>query len=284
MRRSILLFLVLSLKIFSLDIVGDYVLGENNEKILLKEYKRIVVYNFGAVEILYELGADNNIVAIANHSKKIWSQEKTEKLPLAGSVSKPSLEKILSFKPDLVIFNVMGSEKNGLEKFNIPSITFSNKNLDDILKNTLILGKLVNREKESKELVEKLNSKLEYIRENFKLQGKAVVLYSDSPPTSFEKNSLPVEILETLGLDVIVPKVGKKPIVSSEYILRENPKYIIGTRGVKNIEGIKNSLQLIEETDAYKNKNIYVIDSSEILRASHRVFDEIEKIYEELKR
>ena len=109
MRRLILLFLVLSLKIFPLDIVGDYVLGENNEKILLKEYKRIVVYNFGAVEILYELGADNNIVAIANHSKKIWPQEKTEKLPLAGSVSKPSLEKILSFKPDLVIFNVMGS-------------------------------------------------------------------------------------------------------------------------------------------------------------------------------
>ena len=134
-------------------------------------------------------------MAIANHSKKIWPQEKTQKLPLAGSISKPSLEKILSFNPDLVIFNVMGNEKSGLEKFNIPSITFSNKNLDDILKNTLILGKLVNREKESKELVEELNNKLKYIRENFRLQGKAVVLYSDSPPTSFEKNSLPVEIL-----------------------------------------------------------------------------------------
>ena len=284
MKRLILLFLMLSLKIFSLDIVDNYVVGEKGEKILLKEYKRIVIYNFGAVEILYKLGADSNIVAIANHSKKIWPQEKTQKLPLAGSISKPSLEKILSFNPDLVIFNVMGNEKSGLEKFNIPSITFSNKNLDDILKNTLILGKLVNREKESKELVEELNNKLKYIRENFKLQGKAVILYSDSPPTSFEKNSLPVEILETLGLDVIVPKVGKKPIISSEYILRENPKYIIGTRSVKNIDGIKNGFQLIEETDAYKNKNIYVIDSSEILRASHRVFDEIEKIYEELKK
>ncbi|MGL4862073.1 MAG: ABC transporter substrate-binding protein, partial [Cetobacterium sp.] len=268
MKRLILLFLMLSLNIFSLDIVDNYVIGEKGEKILLKEYKRIVIYNFGAIEILYKLGADKNIVAIANHSKKIWPQEKTQKLPLAGSISKPSLEKILSFNPDLVIFNVMGNEKSGLEKFNIPSITFSNKNLDDILKNTLILGKLVNREKESKELVEELNNKLKYIRENFKLQGKAVILYSDSPPTSFEKNSLPVEILETLGLDVIVPKVGKKPIISSEYILKENPKYIIGTRGVKNIDGIKNGLQLIEETDAYKNKNIYVIDSSEILRAS----------------
>ena len=50
---------------------------------------------------------------------------------------------------------------------------------------------------------------------------------------------MPVKILETLGLDVIVPKVGEKPIISSEYILKENPKYIIGTRGVKNIDGIK---------------------------------------------
>lgn len=284
MKKLILLFLMLSLKIFSLDIVGEYVIGEKGEKIPLKEYKRIVIYNFGAVEILYKLGADEKIVAVANHTKKIWPQEKTEKLPLAGNISKPSLEKILSYNPDLVIFNVMGNEKVGLEKFNIPSITFSNKNLDDILKNTLILGKLVNKESESRELVDTLSNKLEYIKENYKLQGKAVILYSDSPPTSFEKNSLPVEILETLGLEVIVPKVGKKPIVSPEYILRENPKYIIGTRGVKNIEGIKNGLQLIEETDAYKNNNIYIIDSSEILRASHKVFDEIEKIYEELKK
>lgn len=284
MKRLILLFLMLSLKIFSLDIVDNYVVGEKGEKILLKEYKRIVIYNFGAVEILNKLGADKNIVAIANHSKKIWPEEKTEKLPLAGSISKPSLEKILSFNPDLVIFNVMGNEKIGLEKFNIPSITFVNRNLNDILNNTLILGKLVNKEKESQDLVNVLNNKLKYIKENFKLQGKAVILYSDSPPTSFERNSLPVEILETLGLEVIVPEMGKKPIISSEYILRENPKYIVGTRGVKNINGIKNGLQLIEETDAYKNKNIYVIDSSEILRASHRVFDEIEKIYEELKK
>lgn len=284
MKRLILLFLIVSLKTFSLDIVGDYVVGEKGEKILLKEYKRIVIYNFGAIEILYRLGADKNIVAIANHSKKIWPEEKTERLPLAGSVSKPSLEKILSFNPDLVIFNVMGNESIELEKFDIPSITFTNKNLDDILKNTLILGKLVNKEKESENLVDGLNNKLKHIRENFKLQGKAVILYSDSPPTSFERKSLPVEILETLGLEVIVPEVGKKPIISSEYILKENPKYIIGTRGVKNIDGIKNGIQLIEETDAYKNENIHIIDSSEILRASHRVFDEIEKIYMELKK
>lgn len=284
MKKIILLFLIFSFKIFSLDIVGEYVLGERGEKIPLKEYKRIVVYNFGAVEILYELNAGDKIVAIANHSKKIWPQEKTEKLPLAGNISKPSLEKILSYNPDLVIFNVMGNEKAGLDKFDIPSITFINKNLDDILKNTLVLGKITNREKESIELVKKLEDKLSYIKENLKIKGKALILYSDSPPTSFERKSLPVEILEVLGLEVIIPKVGKKAIISSEYILKENPNYIIGTRSIKNVEGIVKSIPLIQETHAYTNKNIHIIDSSEILRASHRVFDEIEKIYFQLKK
>ena len=111
-----------------------------------------------------------------------------------------------------------------------------------------------------------------------------MLLYSDSPPTSFERKSLPVEILEVLGLEVIIPKVGKKAIISSEYILKENPNYIIGTRSIKNVEGIVKSIPLIQETHAYTNKNIHIIDSSEILRASHRVFDEIEKIYFQLKK
>lgn len=284
MKRVLILFVVFYLKIFSLEIVGDYVVGEKGEKVKLKEYNRILIYNFGAVEIFYKIDAEKKIVAIGNHSKAIWPEEKTKLLPLAGPISKPSLETILSYNPDLVIFNVMGEVKNGLDKFNIPSITFVNRSLDDILKNIDILGKLTGREKESLNLIHELEIKREYIKENFSLTGKALVLYSDSPPTSFDKNSLPVEVLETLGLKVIQPKLGKKTIISSEYILNENPDYIIGTRSVKSIDGVVKSMPLIEETKAFKNKDIYVIDSSEILRASHRVFDEIEKIYFELKK
>ena len=37
MKNLILLFLMLSLKIFSLDIVDNYVVGEKGEKIFIKE-------------------------------------------------------------------------------------------------------------------------------------------------------------------------------------------------------------------------------------------------------
>ncbi|WP_297597799.1 ABC transporter substrate-binding protein [uncultured Cetobacterium sp.] len=281
--KRLIIFLVLTVNMLALDIKDNMILGEKTEKIPLKEYKRIVVYNFGAVELLYKIGAEEKIVAIANHNKKIWPEEKTNKLPLAGGVSKPSLEKILSFNPDLVIFNVMGNQNEELKKFGIPSITFVNRSLNDILKNIVILGKITNREKESLDLVKELTNKLDLIKKKSSIDGKALILYSDSPPTSFSKDSLPVEILEILGLEVILPKNGKKTIVSSEYILKENPKYIIGTRGIDKKEELIKSIPLIEETDAFKNKKIYLIDSTEIMRASHRVFDEIENIYKILK-
>ncbi|MGL5175905.1 MAG: ABC transporter substrate-binding protein [Cetobacterium sp.] len=284
MKKFLFLFTVCWLKVFSLEIVGDWVVSDKGERVKLKEYNRILVYNFGAVEILYKINAEDKIVGVGNHNKKIWPEEKTKHLALAGPISKPSVETILSFNPDLVIFNVMGEVKGELDKFDIPSITFINKNLDDILHNISILGKLTAREEESRKLIFELEEKKSYIKKNLKLDGKALVLYSNSPPTSFDKKSLPVEILEILGLEVIQPKLGKKAIISSEYILNENPDYIIGTRSIKNIDGIVKSIPLIEETKAFKNKDIYVIDSTEILRASHRVFDEIEKIYNELKK
>lgn len=284
MKKFLFLFTVCWLKVFSLEIVGDWVVSDKGERVKLKEYNRILVYNFGAVEILYKINAEDKIVGVGNHNKKIWPEEKTKHLALAGPISKPSVETILSFNPDLVIFNVMGEVKGELDKFDIPSITFINKNLDDILHNISILGKLTAREEESRKLIFELEEKKSYIKKNIKLDGKALVLYSNSPPTSFDKKSLPVEILEILGLEVIQPKLGKKAIISSEYILNENPDYIIGTRSIKNIDGIVKSIPLIEETKAFKNKDIYVIDSTEILRASHRVFDEIEKIYNELKK
>ena len=284
MKKFLFLFTVCWLKVFSLEIVGDWVVSDKGERVKLKEYNRILVYNFGAVEILYKINAEDKIVGVGNHNKKIWPEEKTKHLALAGPISKPSVETILSFNPDLVIFNVMGEVKGELDKFDIPSITFINKNLDDILHNISILGKLTAREEESRKLIFELEEKKSYIKKKLKLDGKALVLYSNSPPTSFDKKSLPVEILEILGLEVIQPKLGKKAIISSEYILNENPDYIIGTRSIKNIDGIVKSIPLIEETKAFKNKDIYVIDSTEILRASHRVFDEIEKIYNELKK
>lgn len=282
-KKTIFLIFFIVFTSFSLEIKNGKVYDENGSSIELKTYNRIVVYNLGVVEVLYELGAGEKIVGIANHKKDIWPEKETKEIPTVGNISKPSVEKILKCKPDLVIFNIMGNKEEELKKFGIPSLVVTNRSLDEILNNIEILGKLVGKEEKGKKIKEELSEKRKKIKEKNLFPGKVLLLYTVKPPTTFSKGSLPGEILELLGMEVITPISGEKVIVSPEYMLKVNPDYIVGTRGIKNSNEIIGVLPLIKETKAYKNGKIISIDSQEILRGSHRIFDEIEKISKKIE-
>ena len=282
-KKTIFLIFFIVFTSFSLEIKNGKVYDENWSSIELKTYNRIVVYNLGVVEVLYELGAGEKIVGIANHKKDIWPEKETKEIPTVGNISKPSVEKILKCKPDLVIFNIMGNKEEELKKFGIPSLVVTNRSLDEILNNIEILGKLVGKEEKGKKIKEELSEKRKKIKEKNLFPGKVLLLYTVKPPTTFSKGSLPGEILELLGMEVITPISGEKVIVSPEYMLKVNPDYIVGTRGIKNPNEIIGALPLIKETKAYKNGKIISIDSQEILRGSHRIFDEIEKISKKIE-
>lgn len=283
MKRLIILFLLLANISFALSISGNRIIGERGESIPLKRYNRIVVYNLGAVEILYKIGAGGNIIGIPNHKVDVYPKDKVKKVASAGSITNPSVERIASLKPDLVIMNVMSSKKRELDKLGIPNITIGSKSLKDIENNTIILGKITGREKESLNLVNWMRGRVKYAREHYRLSGKGIVLYSVNPLTSFAKNSLPVEVLQVMGLNVVVPNNSRKPIISTEYLLKQNPDYIIGTRGIKSKQEL-NRIQLVTQTKAYKNNKLICIDSSKILRGSYRVFEEFETIYKQIKK
>lgn len=283
MKKLIILFLIITNISFALSISGNKIVGERGESIPLKRYNRIVVYNLGAVEILYKIGAGKNIVGIAEHKVDVYPKAEIKKVSSAGSITNPSVEKIASLKPDLVITNVMSNKKKELDKLGIPNITFASKSLKDIENNTIILGKITGKEKESLNLVNWMKGRVEYAKKNYRLRGKGIVVYSVNPLTSFAKNSLPVEVLQVMGLNIVVPNNSKKPIISTEYLLKENPDYIIGTRGIKNKQEL-NKIQLVNQTKAYKNNRLICIDSSKILRGSYRVFEEFEIIYNQMKK
>ena len=78
--------------------------AENDKKGENKKYNRIVVLDPATVEMIYMLGAEDKIVGVANLERsKVWPEEKVAKLESVGTFMNPSLEKINSLKPDLVI-------------------------------------------------------------------------------------------------------------------------------------------------------------------------------------
>lgn len=280
---------IYSISLSALTIQEDSIVDERGNKIKNKHYDRIVVLDPAVVESLYFIQGEGSIVAIADTAKTpIWPQEKTKSLPKAGNIMKPSIEKVMSFNPDLVILNAM-SEGFGesLRNHKINYIVNEGKKIDDILTNLEVFGAIAGKEDNAKIVAKEYREKLSTIKQTISknpLNLKGGFLFSTSPMMIFSQKSLPGEIFEILGIENISKGLpGSRPIVSSEYLLRENPDILVCSMSIESKEDIIRNNPIIGRIKAGQKGNIFIIESDKILRATPRIIDALEELYKELK-
>lgn len=284
-----IIFLISAINIYSIKIENNMAVDSFGNSVPLKEYNKIIAADPSAVEIFYLIGGENKISAVAKTKiNKIYPEEKTELLESVGSITRPSIEKIISLNPDLVILNPMGAVKTAelLKKYNIPYFIDRSVTFDEIFLKTKIYGIFTGQEKNAEKLIEDKKNKLLKIKNEIKDKNlKGVILYSSSPLISFSKETIPSEIMEILKIKNIADSFphGKKGIISPDVMLTENPDIIIGTMKIHSAEDIVKANEFLKYSKAYKNNNIYVFESEKILRATPRIADGIEEIYEVVK-
>ena len=284
-----IIFLISAVNIYSIKIENNMAVDSFGNSVPLKEYNKIIAADPSAVEIFYLIGGENKISAVAKTKiNKIYPEEKTKLLESVGSITRPSIEKIISLNPDLVILNPMGAVKTAelLKKYNIPYFIDRSVTFDEIFLKTKIYGIFTGQEKNAEKLIEDKKNKLLKIKNEIEDKNlKGVILYSSSPLISFSKETIPSEIMEILKIKNIADSFphGKKGIISPEIMLTENPDIIIGTMKIHSAEDIVKANEFLKYSKAYKNNNIYVFESEKILRATPRIADGIEEIYEVVK-
>lgn len=266
---------------------GHYLIDGEGTALPLKEYGTIVVTSAGAVEILYGLQAQEHIAAIGTSRSGIWPEEETSKLPSVGGLSKPSFEKIISFEPELVIGNGMNTEVVAeLNKLGIPAIIHSTDTIAEIMNAVLVLGVLSGTEKEAIETVVDRLRLLEELREQLAekpLDLKGAFVYSVDPVKAFGEDSLPGEILSVLGVHNIAAGLATaRPILSPEYIVEQDPDFLLGAMSIRNPEQILNADAMIKNTRAGRENNIIIVPSQMILRPTPRVIDTLNMLREKL--
>ncbi len=284
-----IIFLISVINIYSIKIENNMAVDSFGNSVPLKEYNKIIAADPSAVEIFYLIGGEDKISAVAKTKiNKIYPEEKTKLLESVGSITRPSIEKIISLNPDLVILNPMGAVKTAelLKKYNIPYFIDRSVTFDEIFLKTKIYGIFTGQEKNAEKLIEDKKNKLLKIKNEIKDKNlKGVILYSSSPMISFSKETIPSEIMEILKIKNIADSFphGKKGIISPDVMLTENPDIIIGTMKIHSAEDIVKANEFLKYSKAYKNNNIYVFESEKILRATPRIADGIEEIYEVVK-
>ena len=284
-----IIFLISVINIYSIKIENNMAVDSFGNSVPLKEYNKIIAADPAAVEIFYLIGGEDKISAVAKTKiNKIYPEEKTELLESVGSITRPSIEKIISLNPDLVILNPMGAVKTAelLKKYNIPYFIDRSVTFDEIFLKTKIYGIFTGQEKNAEKLIEDKKNKLLKIKNEIEDKNlKGVILYSSSPLISFSKETIPSEIMEILKIKNIADSFphGKKGIISPDVMLTENPDIIIGTMKIHSAKDIVKTNEFLKYSKAYKNNNIYVFESEKILRATPRIADGIEEIYEVIK-
>ena len=254
--------------------------AENGKKDENKEYNRIVVLDPATVEMIYMLGAEDKIVGVANLERsKVWPEEKVAKLESVGTFMKPSLERIITLKPDLVITSALTDDNlnNGLKSNNIESKRIQANSIEEIFSNFLEVAKMLGKENEANKIIAEKRAKLEEIKKMATGNKKGLFVMSASPLMVFGNDNLPNDIMKLLNIKNIAEnQKGRNPIVTPEFIIKENPDIIITL--LPNPTQIVATNPQLKNVNAIKNSKFIVVNSSQILRGSPRTIDQIEEI------
>ncbi|MCY7007375.1 ABC transporter substrate-binding protein [Fusobacterium simiae] len=289
--KKIILFIfciALSVSSFAIKVENNQIIDDYGNRIEAKEYKKIIVTDPGVIEILFKIGGEKSIVAIAKTSKsKIYPSDKVDKLVSIGNISNLNLEKVIEYKPDLIVVSsMMLRNVDAVKKMGYNIIVSNASSLDGILDLISVTGVISGKKEEAEKLKKECTLKLEKIekeknKNSSKLKG--AILFSTSPMSAFSENSIPGDVLKHLGVINIAANVpGQRPILSPEYILKENPDFLAGAMSLDNPQQIIEASNVIPKIKAGKNNNIFILDSSVILRSSYRIFDEMEVLKEKL--
>ena len=271
---------------FALLVISIFVIScskknaENGKKRENKKYNRIVVLDPATVEMIYMLGAEDKIVGVANLERsKVWPEEKVAKLESVGTFMKPSLEKIIALKPDLVIMSALTGEElnNGLKSNNIEAKRVQANSIEEIFTNFLEVAKMLGKENEANKIIAEKKIKLEEIKKMATINKKGLFVMSASPLMVFGNDNLPNDIMKLLNIKNIAEnQKGRNPIVTPEFIIKENPDMIITL--LPNPSQIVATNPQLKNVNAIKNSKFIVVNSSQILRGSPRTIDQIEEI------
>ena len=285
---SLVFFILFTVSSFAIKVENNQIIDDYGNKIEAKEYKKIIVTDPGVIEILFKIGGEKSIVAIGKTSRsKIYPYDKVDELVSIGNISNLNLEKVVEYKPDLIVVSsMMLRNVEAVKKMGYNIIVSNASSLEGILDTISVTGVISGKKEEAEKLRKECLIKLERIeKENSKKTSKlkGAILFSTSPMIAFSEDSIPGDVLKHLGVINIAANVpGERPILSPEYILKENPDFLAGAMSLDSPKQIIEASNVIPKTKAGKNNNIFILDSSVILRSSYRIFDEMEVLKEKL--
>ena len=282
-RNILILSLILFVMIFCVNVsCARMTTDEIGRRVDISDNpQRIVSLAPGITETLYEIGLADKIAGVTSYCD--WPKEARTK-PRIGGFTNPSIEKIISLKPDLIIATADGNRKDTvtqLERIGLPVYVTNPSDTEKILKSILHIGEITNRNDAARKLAAKLSKRMDNIAAQIKNKNKPRVFFQIGlePVITAGHGTLINEVIGRAGgINIACNDTARYPRYSAEGIMAGSPDIILFApmANDKEFAMVKKFWNKYGEIPAVKNKRIYPINTDLISRASPRVFDAIE--------
>ena len=196
--------------------------------------QRIVSVSPVETEILYGVGAFDKVVAVTEYC--LYPPE-AKALPKVGGWATPSVEKVVSFRPDLVAFSEAQAPflESPLKQLGIPTVLAPSLTVEDAFTAIALIGRATGHEQQAAMLAAQTKAALEAVRKRAGGLGRPTVLIVvDRTPGTLRdmygafQGSFLAELAEIAG-GRVVPATSGAPYrkLSTEMVLGANPDVIL---------------------------------------------------------
>ena len=246
--------------------------------------QRVISTSPAITEILFAIGAGDRVVGVTdfcNYPKQAC------RLPSIGGPLNPSTERWITLKPDLIIIQEDSEviQKNA-KIFEIPSLTVSVNNLNNILNSIQIIADSLHMPQAGHQLAIKIKTKIEDYRTHLKKikPRQVLMLLSDTNDPSRDlyavgRDTFLNELLTIAGGENVLPDtMARYPKVSKEYIIAKSPEIIIEVGPKSNLSkeetlARKKTWGKFSTLRAVKDDKLYFIGADYILIPGPRLLN-----------
>lgn len=244
---------------------------------------RIISLAPNITEILFALGVGESIVGVTRFCDY---PEEARKKPTVGGMTNPSLEAVVSLRPDIVVMTTDGNQKEFEEKLRslkIKTYVFKARRLSELPQGIRDLGRALGVQEKANTLAREIETSMNVFKvSSQKLKGtKKKVLFIIWPePLIVAGSGTAIHDIITLlqGDNSASKATVAYPKYSIEEIIRQAPDYIVIGKGHENVREIsKDLLKRVAMVPAVKNGSVCFV-SDNLYRLGPRIVQGIEEM------
>lgn len=254
--------------------------GFNREVTIDKEPERIVSLAPNVTETIYALGKGDQLVGRTDFCDY---PEEAGKIQSVGTITDPSVEKIIDLKPDVVIASNLSKKETvkKLEDLKLKVVVlYGEESFDGTYKTINSIGEVVNAKDKAETIVKDMKTKVSAIADKVKNAQKPtvyyVVGYGQSGDFTAGKGTFIGQMLEMAGgVNAADDTDGWN--YSLEKLTSKNPDLMICSKFYDAKKGIETSAGY-KDLKAVKENKLFEIDENLISRQGPRLAEGLEAL------